>query len=30
MIAGLYLVAYACEMAWRETYRRISTGEQYA
>ncbi|MCJ2061478.1 IS1595 family transposase [Methylobacterium sp. J-088] len=29
-IAGPYLAAYAREMAWRENYRRMSNGGQYA
>lgn len=29
-VAGPYLAAYAREMSWREDYRRISNGEQYA
>ena len=29
-IAGPYLAAYAREMAWRENYRRVSNGGQYA
>jgi len=29
-IAGPYLVSYAREMAWRENYRRVSNGDQYA
>ena len=29
-IAGQYLNAYAREMAWRENYRRVSNGGQYA
>ncbi|MFN3858823.1 MAG: IS1595 family transposase [Caulobacter sp.] len=28
-IAGPYLAAYANEMAWRETHRRVSNGEQF-
>lgn len=28
-IAGRYLNAYACEMAWREDHRRVSNGEQF-
>ena len=29
-ISGSYLAAYAREMAWRENYRRVSNGGQYA
>jgi transposase-like protein len=28
-ISGVYLFAYAAEMAWREDHRRVSNGEQY-
>jgi transposase-like protein len=28
-IAGPHLRAYACEIAWREDYRRVSNGDQY-
>ena len=29
-VSGQYLQSYANEMAWREDYRRVSNGEQFA